>query len=704
MSSHRYTREDPQRRVGRPGPVPTNAEPSHQQLSSRPRPAGNLAHEVNIAELAVQRASLATKRVLKLLSSSSSNSSLNKQDNSPVTIADFAAQALLISGLIKAFPGDLFLGEESADALRDPKNRALLDEVWRLVRTTQLSDETSEAKLGKLRNVDDMLACIDSGAREDTMKEGKRYWVMDPVDGTSMFKKGGQYAIALALVQNGVELVGVTACPNLARSKEGTWLLSDSHADLQGYGWMLAASRGGGATVRRMGPGALSRDVYKLDRSNGKEPRTSSSGTPLRYLHFVDSMNSPKTLWQKVQKLAGLRESEYGASTTQLYSSHMRYVAMALGTRNFAQVRWPNKRGAKWSMWDHVGTPLIYTESGPGIITDMSGRPIRYDGGRDLSAYWGIITADSSIHRHVVAEPESAPKGIIAFWNLDVQKEDQPFPAPGSVQPIIRTSGVVDVLFPDEQPDARKPLFIRSGRTSPPSWTTATGWLLKNDIIVTAAHCVYDHDHDEHVTSIQAIVLGGSHGAEQQQQQTRSAKRVVVPREWTDGHRLGTTHYSKHNVALVCLERPFENVRPFAYGGPLGLGGADADELLTVVGYPADVRVGGMPGGGMYEMVVVPVVGDTADGLLRYRGDVQGGLSGAPVVRDRDFAVVGVHVSGGSWNSAVAIGGLHGIDLGLFEEGIRLLEGGCDGSSFDHEVQAGGGREWLCYVPVPRRL
>jgi 3'(2'), 5'-bisphosphate nucleotidase len=213
-----------------------------------------------------------------------------------------------------------------------------------------------------------------------------------------MFKKGGQYAIALALVQDGVELVGVTACPNLVRTRHGQWLLSDSQADVNAYGWMLAAARRHGATVRPLGNGKLL-DAYKLNRSRDPEPYIlKSSRALLKGLHFVDSKHSPKTLWRKVQQLAG--EEGY-KSATQLYSSHMRYVAMALGTRDYIQVRWPNSTRAKWSIWDHVGTPLIYAESGPGKITDMYGRPIRYDGGRDLTGSWGIITADRSVHLDV---------------------------------------------------------------------------------------------------------------------------------------------------------------------------------------------------------------------------------------------------------------------------------------------------------------
>src|SRR2546421_8135207 len=39
--------------------------------------------------------------------------------------------------------------------------------------------------------------------------------MVDPIDRTKEFVKGGQYAIALALVENGEQKVGVLGCPNL---------------------------------------------------------------------------------------------------------------------------------------------------------------------------------------------------------------------------------------------------------------------------------------------------------------------------------------------------------------------------------------------------------------------------------------------------------------------------------------------------------
>ena len=42
-----------------------------------------------------------------------------------------------------------------------------------------------------------------------------RYWTLDPIDGTKGFIRGDQYAIALALIEQGQVKVGVLGCPSL---------------------------------------------------------------------------------------------------------------------------------------------------------------------------------------------------------------------------------------------------------------------------------------------------------------------------------------------------------------------------------------------------------------------------------------------------------------------------------------------------------
>ncbi|KAJ4291278.1 hypothetical protein N0V88_006280 [Collariella sp. IMI 366227] len=339
------------------------------------------ARELYIAQLAVQRASLATKKLLPDIAPeepsfanstkpptidehsppprpgpSSANfttpkstpprplpptlpqprlirtSSMAKQDKTPVTVADLAAQCLLIAALHSAFPNDLIVGEEDTSVLH--ANEVLRARVWELVRSTKLDDEELEKMLGaRPRSEGEMMDVIELGAnmiKNDAEwaravgEEKRRVWCMDPVDGTSAYMQAGQYAVA----------------------------------------------------------------------GKGKK-------VELRDVHFVDSSGSPATLTEKVKELAEIVGARYPAQT-ELYASHMRYAAITLGGRECVQLRWPKKVGAAWSVWDHAGSQLIYTESGAGKVTDLAGNPIDFTAGKKLRKSWGLITADESIHDEIV--------------------------------------------------------------------------------------------------------------------------------------------------------------------------------------------------------------------------------------------------------------------------------------------------------------
>ncbi|KAG7285063.1 hypothetical protein NEMBOFW57_009683 [Staphylotrichum longicolle] len=266
--------------------------------------------------------------------------SLAKPDKTPVTVADLAAQALLVAALHAAFPRDAILGEEDASALRaDP---LLARRVWELVDGTRLDDDGCEALLARPGDVDEMMRVIEGGGRGGGMDE----W----------------------------------------------WCAEEKVHDAAGEGLMLSAVRGQGAVVRPLGTGTL-REGRRVERGRGK--------VELRDVHFVDSQNSPATLTEKVRELAGRIGAAYPGGT-QMYSSHMRYAAMVLGGREYVQLRWPKPTKGPWSIWDHAGSQLIYTESGAGKVTDLAGNPVDFTTGNKLSKSWGVITADESIHGKIL--------------------------------------------------------------------------------------------------------------------------------------------------------------------------------------------------------------------------------------------------------------------------------------------------------------
>ena len=127
---------------------------------------------------------------------------VEKKDRTPVTVADFGAQALICQAIDEAFPDDPIVAEEDSQELR--KNPQLMQRVTEYVNRFiegPLSNET-------------VCDLIDRGSGN----VGERFWTLDPIDGTKEFLgrgMSGAYSIALALIVNEEVKLGVLGCPNL---------------------------------------------------------------------------------------------------------------------------------------------------------------------------------------------------------------------------------------------------------------------------------------------------------------------------------------------------------------------------------------------------------------------------------------------------------------------------------------------------------
>jgi 3'(2'), 5'-bisphosphate nucleotidase len=341
--------------------------------------------DLTLALQTVHRATLLTKRILA--SRHNSVSALSKADASPVTIADFAAQCLIISAIRSVHPTDAFVGEENADALR--KDQGLREAVWELVRTAGGEGESVRGggRLATPKTVDEMLDVIDVGV--GTQTRTGRVWVLDPVDGTATFMKGQQYAVCLALLVDGLQTVGVVAAPNLAWSSgHGTEArrIHEERVDREGWGVVLSAVVGEGAFVRKIeeeGFGKAERLGVEVEGNQEKE---------FSELEFVDAALGSTTLWlEKHRDIAeGLGAKWPG---TILWSQQMKYVALALGAVD-VMLRIPKTKDRFTQVWDHAGGQLIFQEAG-GIIRDLDGGVIDFAQGRKIEGErnFGMVAA-----------------------------------------------------------------------------------------------------------------------------------------------------------------------------------------------------------------------------------------------------------------------------------------------------------------------
>ena len=343
------------------------------------------ARERALAEAAVLRAAILTKKV------QSTVKEVSKDDKSPVTAADFAAQALLIAALRDAFPGDRFVGEEDSRELRKDPN--LVAWVYELVSSAaRVNSPESGSALPVPASVEDTLAFIDLGGQGQGGREG-RFWVMDPVDGTKTFLRQQQYAVSLSLIENGREVVGVLCCPNL-RLKDGH--VDEDSVDPDGLGVMLTAVRGQGATVRTLSaPGTTV--PYVLPERRPLERL--ASPPDLKDLHIVDSRLSTAIRHDIIEQLAEQLGAKYPG--TEVWSSHMRYASLILGGAD-CQVRVPVQKGTpKVCIWDHAGAQLIFTEVG-GKITDLDGKEMDFGAGREMANNRGMMVAREGVHEELL--------------------------------------------------------------------------------------------------------------------------------------------------------------------------------------------------------------------------------------------------------------------------------------------------------------
>lgn len=122
----------------------------------------------------------------------------DKPDSSPVTVADYGAQAVVAWSLSRSFPGSKIsmVAEEDSGDLRAPEGQTMLARIQSLVNSYVVQADSAASV-----SASDVIDLIDLGGSPGGA-EG-RHWVLDPIDGTRGFVGMRQYSICLGLIQDG---------------------------------------------------------------------------------------------------------------------------------------------------------------------------------------------------------------------------------------------------------------------------------------------------------------------------------------------------------------------------------------------------------------------------------------------------------------------------------------------------------------------
>ncbi len=282
---------------------------------------------------------------------------LTKGDHSPVTVADYAAQAVVVAALTGALGEITMVGEEEVDDLRNDANATLRHAVVDLVRREHGADLPA----------DQILEWISVGGGDG---RGERYWTLDPIDGTKGFLRGDQYAIALALIEGGKVVLGVLGCPKLPNpdGSRGAIFAGVAGTSMAWYGGNLKS-----VPVRVVSPASLAQ---------------------ARFCESVESGHSNHDNSAQIAARLGITAEPYRID------SQCKYGAVARGDASI-YLRLPTQADYREKTWDHAAGKFVVEQSG-GRVTDVNGAPLDFSHGRKLEHNAGVIATDGRFHDEVV--------------------------------------------------------------------------------------------------------------------------------------------------------------------------------------------------------------------------------------------------------------------------------------------------------------
>ncbi|MEQ9619697.1 MAG: 3'(2'),5'-bisphosphate nucleotidase [Deltaproteobacteria bacterium] len=305
----------------------------------------------------------ACRLCIKVQSSLFSEDTIMKKDKSPVTVADFGAQAVICHELKKAFPDIPIMAEEDSTELRTEEGKAVTASILEYAASVFPGiDEES------------LIKAIDCGDYEGG-PEGL-FWTLDPIDGTKGFLRGEQYAVALALINAGEVMLGVLGCPNLPldiKNPEGE------------KGCVLSAVRDSGASSR------------PIEHNTPKEINVSDIVEPKNapFCESVESSHSSHEDSGRIAEILGVKARPIRID------SQCKYAVLARGDASI-YLRLPTNKDYEEKIWDHAAGSIIVEEAG-GMVTDINGKFLDFSRGRTLSKNSGIVGTNGLLHDEVIA-------------------------------------------------------------------------------------------------------------------------------------------------------------------------------------------------------------------------------------------------------------------------------------------------------------
>lgn len=393
---------------------------SETKLSSELKQAQNIVRLASFVSRTLQCTIL--KRSVSITSTNNRSGdntvgvSLDKEDSSPVTVADFTVQALIIDRLSRAFPSDHFIAEEDSSMLRQP---AYLDTSRRIIHALQ-------AATGEEWNLQRLYDTLDKG--KHSVSHIGRVWVLDPIDGTKGFIRGEHYCIALALLVDGKPQLSVLGCPNLDLNRVISARAStvSTVGKIQEPSYVPIPSDLVTTIENRMKPTDTellvfppsSGSIYYAVSGEGAYAKSLSMSDGAGYEVQVSDCDSKDIiLCESTEASHGNRDVTAGVyNILKLRHDFLRldgqckYCVLGSGAAQ-GNLRLPQK-GYQEKIWDSAPGSHFVSEAG-GKVTDLNGNVLNFSEGRYLSeSVEGIVSSNSQLHSQLLSAVNKARKEV----------------------------------------------------------------------------------------------------------------------------------------------------------------------------------------------------------------------------------------------------------------------------------------------------
>jgi 3'(2'), 5'-bisphosphate nucleotidase len=273
----------------------------------------------------------------------------------PLTIADLASQVAAVLSLRRDLGAHIrILAEESAGELDAHDGDALLPAVCAAVRAAGFECDAATVR-----------RCLRG---EHDQGGSGSFWAIDPLDGTKGYLRGGQFAVAVALVSGARPVLAALGMPRLGEHGHGL-----------GAGVIAAAAHGQGAWQTD----ALAHAPCAI-RARAWRP-----GAPIRLAGSVETRHSAGDALESAA-------SAVGAVEPVRVDSQVKYGLVARGDAD-AYLRHSPTAGYAECVWDHAAGALVAVEAGC-AVTDIHGRPLDFSTGHRLTANAGVLCAAPGLH------------------------------------------------------------------------------------------------------------------------------------------------------------------------------------------------------------------------------------------------------------------------------------------------------------------